>query len=465
MSDDLFSTRSEQTAQHLMGDSAEFVRAKHAFVGSWLAVLFQRILLGLILLEIPIQIDSYLMHDAESARFGAISGFNVSLTTLCLILLYLQWLPRHVVESKRLVTCWTLTVYIGITAMTILWAGDRSRTLFQLFLLLQAFMIFIYIVNHVKSRKDVMFVLAMLILGLACQSAMMWMVKLKGDDISIGPIVFHYYQGAGRVAGSFGSPNVASSYLAFLIAPTFSLLLVPISKLTKLAVAITFILASFCLAFTMSRGGWLSVAISMMLFFPIALRKKWFSSTAFFILLGLGLICSAGLYGTVVSRLFEDDAGSAMSRVPLAEISQRMIIEHPLGVGANNWDRVAKGYAEESQFRAEWYYTVHNKYLLVLSETGWLGLAAFLSFLAVIVVSGRRAINANSRWLSPIALGLTVAVVGQLIHMCFDVFNSRLQIQLLFLVAALIVAISNILVAQENESQATNSPLNTGNLA
>ena len=50
----------------------------------------------------------------------------------------------------------------------------------------------------------------------------------------------------------------------------------------------------------------------------------------------------------------------------------------------------------------------------------------------------------NDRFLSPLALGLTAAVAGQMGHMLIDVFNSRPQVQLLWLVAGLVTAMRNL---------------------
>ena len=54
-----------------------------------------------------------------------------------------------------------------------------------------------------------------------------------------------------------------------------------------------------------------------------------------------------------------------------------------------------------------------------------------------------------------LALGLTAGFIGQAIHMGFDVFHSRSQIEMMFLIAALIVAVSAV----------TNDPADDGVVA
>jgi O-antigen ligase len=92
----------------------------------------------------------------------------------------------------------------------------------------------------------------------------------------------------------------------------------------------------------------------------------------------------------------------------------------------------------------EFLFVVHNKYLLVWAETGIVGLLAFLGFLFATVHRGWQGWRFRDRLLSPLALGLTVAIAGQMVHMFFDVFHSRPQVQTLWLAAALVFAIRNM---------------------
>ena len=84
---------------------------------------------------------------------------------------------------------------------------------------------------------------------------------------------------------------------------------------------------------------------------------------------------------------------------------------------------------------------MHNKYLLVAAETGLAALAVFLWFLVATLRRGMHAWRARDDLLSPLALGLTVSIAGQLVAMGVDLFNDRAQLQLLWLMAGLITAL------------------------
>ncbi len=211
---------------------------------------------------------------------------------------------------------------------------------------------------------------------------------------------------------------------------------------------------------TMSRGGWLAAAVSVAIFGLFAIRNGWMSKWMIVLMLILTVALIQPFSQILSHRLFGDDGGSALARLPLVELSRLMVADHPLGVGANNWDVVAGSYAQSARYREAWFYLVHNKYLLVLAELGWLGLIAFAGFLVSILTLGWRAYrqtqqfdkSIDCRFWSPLAIGLTAAFLGQTIHMSFDIFNSRAQIQMICLVAALICSVFVAVGKSANEN-------------
>src|SRR2546426_12821121 len=52
----------------------------------------RKLLLAVILLDIPFQLDINLGYRADAAELGALGGLNVSVTTISLIVLYALWL-------------------------------------------------------------------------------------------------------------------------------------------------------------------------------------------------------------------------------------------------------------------------------------------------------------------------------------------------------------------------------------
>jgi O-antigen ligase len=129
------------------------------------------------------------------------------------------------------------------------------------------------------------------------------------------------------------------------------------------------------------------------------------------------------------------------------KLAFRIIEDNPvLGVGANNFTVVMDRYLTP-EFRHSFLFAVHNKYLLVLSETGIIGLLAFLAFLLDALRKGWQCWALQDRLLSPLALGFAAGIAGHMVHMSVDVFRGRPTQQLLWLVAALLTAMHRMCAA------------------
>jgi O-antigen ligase len=98
-----------------------------------------------------------------------------------------------------------------------------------------------------------------------------------------------------------------------------------------------------------------------------------------------------------------------------------------------------------SELRNGFLYTVHNKYLLVWAEIGPGGLLAYLAFLLGLVRTGRACWNERDGFLSVLALGISVAIVGNMVHQSVDILQDRAMTQLLWLIGSMVIAVHSIL--------------------
>ena len=182
------------------------------------------------------------------------------------------------------------------------------------------------------------------------------------------------------------------------------------------------------------------------IFFVFAWYRRWISAWLP-VTIALCTVCLLGslFQERVAERLSGDETNAIHGRIPLLQLAWQIICDHPvLGVGINNDALVTDQYAVLPQFRGEWLYMVHNKYLLEWAELGLFGLAVFVWFLVSTLRAGWRVWQSQDALLAPLALGLAAAILGQMIHMLFDIFNSRPQIQSLWLYAGLLMAMSRL---------------------
>jgi len=196
------------------------------------------------------------------------------------------------------------------------------------------------------------------------------------------------------------------------------------------------------LIFTLSRGGWISFFVGLttiMIFGGRRVPRKAVAAAAVALLL-----LAIPFRGVISERLYGDDKGSAASRMPLNDLAAAMIADHPfLGVGANNFALAMQPYMAQS-FSGDFFYTVHNTYLLVWAETGIGGLVMFLWFLIAILRQGYRCSRSRDTLFAPLALGCFAAVVGLMVHMNFEPFGSGPEVDLLWIFAGLVTAMTGL---------------------
>jgi putative inorganic carbon (HCO3(-)) transporter len=407
----------------------------------------RKLLLAVVLVETPLHLDINLLYDGHAVQLNAIGGLNISITTFCLAALYALWLAELLAKAttlpRSLRAGLPLVAYLAAVTLSLVVAGYSRLAVFEIFLLLQSFLLFVYIVKSVQSRQDLLFVVTLLFIGLVVESLVMIGLRVVGHSITIARIKAGI-DASGRVSGTIGSPNTAASYLTLLLAPALGLLLTPLERRYKWLAALAFGLGAVALLLTFSRGGWLAFMVSITLLCLLAFYRGWLAPRVPLTAVVIVVLLFALFREPITARLLGDDLGAASSRATLARQALRVIEANPvLGVGANNYaiwyEQNFTPEPDEGRLR-----TVHNKYLLVWAETGILGLVAFLGFLLAVIRRGWQGWQLRDRSLSPLALGFTAAIVGQMAHMFFDIFHSRPQVQTLWLVAALVIAMRDI---------------------
>lgn len=416
-----------------------------------------RLLLAIVILDIPLQFQDHLFFREDDAARGALAGLNISVTTIALAGLYASWFLRALASRGHearppLHISLPLTLYLAISGLSLFVARDVTLAFFEFFLLLQLYLVYVYVANFVRTPQDVLFVVCLLLVG--CVLASLGIINIKLAD-GLPPVIMglpwglptrvqFLDSGAGgvmRIGGTIGSPNNAGGYLAFVLVLAASVLFTGLNRPHKWVATAVLGLGGLALIFTFSRGGWaaFTLSIAVMLFF-FARRTRLFSWKAPVAGALVLVLLYIPFHGLVSERLFGDDKGAAVSRIPLMRLAYRVIEDNPvLGVGSNNFPVVMNHYIT-SEFRSGFLYAVHNKYLLVWAETGILGLLAYLAFLLGTLRKGWQCWQFNQGPLSILGLALIAALAGHMLHMGVEVFNGRPLAQLVWTTSGLLTA-------------------------
>ena len=412
--------------------------------------LTKKVLVGLLLLNIPLQCGTHLEMRPSAIDFGAIEGFDCSITTIALCGLYIGWLftERATNRPPRILWNWPIAVYTAVVIASFFVASDAELALFQIFLTMELLLLYFYIAGNINSRREIVSILLWLLAGGLLESVYMLILYTTRHQFPIVrelgmKSVIYLPSRSGelfRAGGTVGGPNYAAAYLGILIVLGLSVRQMSVPPFLRRLTIPLLILAALALGFTFSRGGWLQLLLSIAILVGARWlrhgipRKAILTAAAAAALLVLCLC----IPNPISQRLSADDNGSTHSRVPLMHLAWSMIAAHPvLGVGANNFAAVMDGY-EGSEFRYEWIYTVHNQFLLVCSETGVLGLAAYLWIYFSITRKAWSLWKTRDAFFAPLGLGVVAGTWGFLSHMFVESFSSGTLLQLVWFFVALI---------------------------
>jgi O-antigen ligase len=397
----------------------------------------KRFFQGILIFIIPINYATHFFR--REYEFGGGGGLSFSPLDIVLIVLYGIWLyelifrkaSREVHFFPRVAV--PALVLVAYSFFSMIPAQDPYMVLFENINVLRAIFLFIYIGNHVRTRKDLNRVVFILLLSLFLQSvvamAQRWLgislgLQLFGEYAEVYTFKLDYYLTTARVGGTIGHPNALAKYVEMLIPLSMVLLFTRIRSKYKIMSMITFVAALVVLLLTLSRGGWVCFTGSIALVLLLIFRARLISLRTLVAILLIGVIFAgvgAGFSGMVQSRLFGDDYGAAKGRMPLNRIAINVIRHHPIfGVGLKNYGKVMHLYNPNiERMRTN---MVHNAYLLIAAEAGIPGLLLMLWLLGAILKMGLENINRKQDvFLKSLNIGIVAGLAALLAHWLVDI--------------------------------------------
>lgn len=409
------------------------------------------VMLAGIMLEMTYPFDSYMNYQERYAAFGSIGGFNISLTTIFIIGLYALWFTE--ILSRRGPLAHYLPhismphfLYLGAMVLSLTMTHNVALSIFEINLVFQVFLVYTYIVSTVRTKEEVVFLVKILMLALLLQGFLMVLVRGVGHTITLGVVELRIDPTTQRVGGSVGSYNGASNYLMTFGIMALVFFLTIRERLYQRLALLAFLISIVGILLTQSRGGLIAFVMAFALLCLLGIPRGWVPKRLPVIAASVALFATVAMGPILFARFTSDDGGSAESRLPLAQIAWDMVEDHPvLGVGANNFAFMMPEYITP-EFAAAWLYTVHNKYLLVWSETGTIGLVAFMLIPFSIIYQAIRcwATKNMDPFLGLLAVGFGACTIGLIFHMQFDIFNGRPQVMTLWLSSAFTTTICHM---------------------
>ena len=321
---------------------------------------------------------------------------------------------------------------------SVIWLAPAQWLAWREWLLwLQMWLVFALVLHFGRSRRQTGLIVATLVLlGLAGVGLAAYQRFADRTWLMLGrPQAEQFY---GRSSGMFGIPNSLAGLLE-LMTPTCLALL--FSRATKPAFKIICgwlaALFIFALVLTGSRGGWIALAVALMIW-PLLGGGDWRRRLAGFALVLVVVLAAAGLLfhfsANVRERLqpFLDGQFEA-SRPVIWKAGWKIWLDHPLwGSGAASYNVVFDQYRVRGFLNdPNW---AHNDYLNTLSDYGLAGFVLWaaggggilgLGWLAV-----QRTRRENTSIVNPFGLwkwrlGLFIGLVAFALHLLVD-FHTKI---------------------------------------
>ncbi len=376
-----------------------------------------------------------------SFALNPVESIDLPIARVAVIGLFLGWLVRTLLERKieiralgvlALFLFWLLWSVLSVS-----WALDPAWSMRKIIFLLNIGLLFPILVTLTQEKLAKMsqaFIFgAVLIALIACIEASLqfflplddiltfWHTRMLpfflGDNFSL--IVKEYPSLLVNILGTtylratafFPDPHTLSLYLGLALPLVFVWQERAKTLLARASLFVVFIAT----VLTFSRGAYVALLLTYSVLLFILLAKSYQQYGKYF-LVGMlfigGIFFSTPIGPRILSSLSAED-GSRIERLRLLDEALHASFERPfLGVGIGNYPVLVK---PDALLREPIY--VHNLYLDIVVETGFVGLALFLSFVGSSLWLGFRKWR---QYQDPLALACSTSTLYFLFHGFFE---------------------------------------------
>lgn len=349
-------------------------------------------------------------------------------------------IPVHMVRSLReggsfFTTPAALAASVSlltVSALAVVFGDASPYGWFDLFALSTSLVVFLAAANVIGEKRELEGVLVVILLSVALQgiiaSAQYLTRSSLGLELFGAPKILSSYAGLSKVSrsgGTLGHPNNLALYLDLFLPLGLSLFLCPTLSRRRPLVGLAVFLGLMGLASTLSRGGLLAMGVVVVAILLVHWRKHIGLLRAGFAVLALISLAGILLLTTpnpIQKRFSKYDYGAGYGRYSLALVSMNVIRENPLlGTGLNRFTEAAWLVDNTPEgIVSLWNAPVHNLLLFITSETGVLGLVAFLWVLGLVLFALKAPLHSSDPVIAYTGLGTIMGFVAFLIHCQVD---------------------------------------------
>lgn len=244
-----------------------------------------------------------------------------------------------------------------------------------------------------------------------------------------------------RVFSIFGSPNIMADFMVMFAPMAAGLAYSTKNKLLKfLAWTATFTMCFSCL-FTMSRGGWVAMAVAVVIF-ALLVDRKLFGVVLLAAVAAMFMPFVASRLGYLFTEEFANSTanGGRVSRWALG--LEHLHNSNPyLGFGLGMFGGAVA--MQNQVYHTIQYFYIDNYYLKTMVEMGYVGFGAFVLMQAGLLLVGGRSLYQASKSRDgafPLAAGIFSGLCGVLVHCYFEnIFEEPYMMACFWIMAAMLI--------------------------
>jgi hypothetical protein len=172
--------------------------------------------------------------------------------------------------------------------------------------------------------------------------------------------------------------------------------------------------------------------------FVLSAMRKWTSRKAMVLVVAvaIGAAATPVALSAIANRGANDAEGSDTSRSALIDAASMMLSDHPMGIGANNFVLVGNQDGYYARAGVPWVMSiamVHNAYWLVVTETGYLGLVAFITCIfSPMILAFRSGLRNSDDVRGELLIGLGTALLIVYLHAQFEFMFVSAAVQYIY---------------------------------
>jgi O-antigen ligase len=325
---------------------------------------------------------------------------------------------------------------------------ELSLTVKEIVRWLELIVIYYLTINLINDDKKMRVVLYSMVLTMSMVSV-------------FASVNFNYMDDTYRATSFFWNPNPLGGYTNLIIPVSFGMLMTSVCLWERITLGIFAVLSIIIWILTFSRSAWFSLILTVILIFSLIKVKKKRVVLVLVVFFAISAILFLSSYTNIRGKFMETTTLNAVKaslepRALCYPIGLNMVKDDLiLGIGIGNYPLLIKKYTKVYELTHYWQvyeltrHHLHNLYLQVFVETGFMGLSAFVFWLVCIVkylVSSLKALEMTRNY------SLFVGLVGGVIVYLFNNLADVLTVHGIHLQWGIILGLAVVLI-QFRESE------------